>query len=512
MIAYGRDFPDPPAKEILSIFTQEPIPLCSVMALPEFPLELLPRSIGPMAAAVAEMTQTDAGMPATSALAVLAAAVGGRAVIDVRPGWREGLNLFTVTVAGLGERKSAVQAALTAPLRDAELQLMVTVSAERLEADTRKQIALKVAERARLEAGGKHGDRDKAIADAIAAAELAEAIEVPKVPRILADDTTVEALASLMAEQDGRIAVVSAEGGIFDVIAGRYSNNVPSLDVFLKGHAGDALRVDRKGRPPEYVEHPALTMALMIQPEFLAGIGANHAFRGRGLLARNLYCLPVSRVGSRKADAPCVSDDVSTAYRQFIVNLVIDFAGWKDPAVLTFDDEARTAVIALGNEIEPQLVGTGALAGLADWGAKYVGAVCRIAGLLHLAEHGVGGHRIPVTAATFASAAGIGAYYKEHAIAAFTRMRVDQTTSDAEYLLGLIRRSNQLEVSTRDLFTAAYRGRFRRVAELDPAIAVLVDHGWLVPEGRQATTGRGRPPSPRWHVHPSALSAQSAQR
>jgi replicative DNA helicase len=38
-------------------------------------------------------------------------------------------------------------------------------------------------------------------------------------------------------------------------MAGRYNQQVgPNLGVYLKGHAGDLLRVDRRGRPPEYVE------------------------------------------------------------------------------------------------------------------------------------------------------------------------------------------------------------------------------------------------------------------
>ena len=117
-------------------------------------------------------------------------------------------------------------------------------------------------------AAGKADDnaRDELLAQAISLHEAAEAIEIPPLPRILADDVTPEACASLLVEQDGRLAVISAEGGIFDIMAGRYSGHVPVLDVWLKGHSGDPLRVDRKGREPEYVERPALTLSLMVQP------------------------------------------------------------------------------------------------------------------------------------------------------------------------------------------------------------------------------------------------------
>jgi hypothetical protein len=80
---------------------------------------------------------------------------------------------------------------------------------------------------------------------------------VPPLPRWLVDDATPEALAGLLATY-GRIALLSPEGDVFDQMAGRYNQQVgPNLGVYLKGHAGDLLRVDRRGRPPEYVERPS---------------------------------------------------------------------------------------------------------------------------------------------------------------------------------------------------------------------------------------------------------------
>src|SRR5664279_4411928 len=145
---YGRDHPDPYAGPSNG-FVLEPTPLFSRCVLPAFPIQSLPESVRSMVLAVSEMTQTDLGMAATSSLGVLAASVGGRVVIEVRPGWREGLNLFTATVAAPGERKSAVQSAMSAPLTEAERLLVAKVSDEVREAETRQQIADKAAEKAR---------------------------------------------------------------------------------------------------------------------------------------------------------------------------------------------------------------------------------------------------------------------------------------------------------------------------------------------------------------------------
>jgi hypothetical protein len=168
--------------------------------------------------------------------------------------------------AAPGERKSAVQQAMSRPIFDVEQQLADAGVAARLEAETRNQVAKKAAEKLKHEAAkAAHTDAwDTAIADAIGAAEIADEIKVPAVPRIVADDVTPEAAASLLAEHAGRLAIMSAEGGIFDIIAGRYSR-LPNMDLWLKGHSGDPVKVERKGREPEYVRRPALTLGLMIQ-------------------------------------------------------------------------------------------------------------------------------------------------------------------------------------------------------------------------------------------------------
>lgn len=134
-------------------------------------------------------------------------------------------------------------------------------------------------------------------------AEL-EALPVVVAPRLVADDITPEKVAVLMAQHGERIALLSAEGGVFGIMAGRYQpNSSPNLDVFLKAHSGDRLTVDRIGRSPVRLEKPALTIGLAVQPDVIRRLADTPEFRGRGLLARFLYALPDSLVGSRDQPA-----------------------------------------------------------------------------------------------------------------------------------------------------------------------------------------------------------------
>jgi len=380
-----------PPMDAESLFDGDPIPLTAPMVLPPFPVDMLPDPVAAMVHTTSEACQTDPAMAGTCALSVLSACTGGHAVIEIRGGWVEPLHTYHLTIAASGERKSAVQKLLVAPVLDVEEELVAKSVGERLEAETRKQVAEAAAEKAKRDAA-KKADTDgwaDAMANAIGAAQIAASITVPVPPRLVVDDITPEAAGSVLAEQGGRMAVISAEGGIFDILAGRYSGNVPNLDLWLKGHSGDAFKVDRKGREPEYVRRPAITLGVMVQPDVLTALAGHLSFRRRGLLARLLYAYPVSRVGHRTIAPRSPDEEVVAAYGGHVRTLAAGLAKWlDDPAVLTLTPGAHAAMLRIETAVEPTLAGNGELATLAEWGSKYCGALARIAGMLHLSTHG----------------------------------------------------------------------------------------------------------------------------
>ena len=65
---------------------ERPVPLSAVPALPAFPVDAYPPWLRAEVLALSEFTQTPADLAATIVLSVLAAALGGRAVVEVRPG------------------------------------------------------------------------------------------------------------------------------------------------------------------------------------------------------------------------------------------------------------------------------------------------------------------------------------------------------------------------------------------------------------------------------------------
>ncbi|MEV6679591.1 DUF3987 domain-containing protein [Streptomyces erythrochromogenes] len=487
----------------------EPIPLNVQPKLPLFPISALPGWLGAYVAAVAEETQTPPDMAGALALSVLATAAGGRAVVQVRGRWREPTNLFVVVALGPANRKSSVFAAMTSPLYEAESSLVEGSNLAIVEAEVTVKMAREAADKAATQAAKAEGpERDNLIAEAIGLAQTAETLTVPVRPRLLADDATPEVVTTLLAEQGGRLAVMSAEGGIFDIIAGRYSG-IPNMEVFLKGHAGDRIRVDRRSRE-EFIAAPALTMGLAVQPSVLEDIGKNRGFDGRGLLARFLYCMPESLVGHRKINPGPVPAAVAATYERNVYALTLRLADWTDPLVIQLTPEADQALIAYEQGIEPQLRAKGGRLGhIGKWAGKLIGATARIAGLLHLAAHVDGGNNEPVTEATMRAAIEIADYFTAHALTVFDLMGADATQARARTLLDVLTANGWETVSRRDLFAKLSRAEFPTVADLEPAAALLEEHGYLRSDTPPRTGKRGRPPAPRYLVHPHLREGQT---
>lgn len=487
---------------------QEPIPLDARRSLPTFPLHVLPGWLADFCAGIAEETQTPADMAGALALSVLATAAGGRSVVQVRGRWHEPTNLFVVVALPPANRKSAVFSAMTSPLYEAEKTLAEQMAGRIVETELTQRMAREAAERAAAKAAAAEGpERDDLVAEAIALAQDAEEITVPPRPRLLADDSTPETVTTLMAEQGGRLAVMSAEGGIFDIIAGRYSGT-PNMEVFLKGHAGDRLRVDRRNRQ-EFLEAPALTMGLAVQPAVLEQIGKNRGFDGRGLLARFLYALPESLVGYRKISPTPVPETVAARYERNVIALTLSLAEQAEPVVLRLTERANEALVAYEQCVEPQLrVKGGQLGHIAKWAGKLIGTTARIAGLLHLAAHLRDGYGQAISQTTMLGAIEIGEYFADHALRVFDLMGADAAQARARSVLEVLAANGWGTVSRRDLFAKLSRSEFPTVADLEPAIALLEEHGYLRTHTPPRTGKRGRPPAPRYLIHPQLREVQ----
>jgi hypothetical protein len=321
-------------------------------------------------------------------------------------------------------------------------------------------------------------------------------------PRLLADDLTPETAANLLHTHGGRLAVLSAEGGLFATLAGRYSGT-PNLDVFLKGYSGDTVQVDRMGRPSEFVDSPAITIGLTVQPAIIDELAKTSLLRGTGLLARFLYSIPTNTVGHRLSRPGPIPTSVADAYDQHLCRLVHALAEWTDPAVLQFSPAADDLMADYQDHIEPKLDPDGGeWAHIGDWAGKLAGQAARLAALLHTAHHPAQPWAHPVADTTVAAARQLGDYFAAHALTVFDRLGSDPALEIARQVLAWVEKTGLRQFTRRDAFRENRSERVKAVADIDSALVALEDHGHIRMAPNPDRPGAGRKPSPTYAVHP----------
>ncbi len=483
--------------------------------LPPFPTDVLADWLRDFVLAEARATQTPVDLSAMLALSVIAAACAKKVIVQLKEGYFEPLNIYTVTSLPPGNRKSAVFSVVVKPLEEFERAEAKRSAGEIARSQTAFKIKESTLKRLREQAAQPNCKNREALTQEAAnlAAELEEThVGVPT--RCIVDDCTPEKLPGILQDQEGRIAVFSPEGDVFELMAGRYSSNRSSnFAVYLKGHAGDTIRVDRVGRSPEFIKDPAITLGLAVQPDVIRGLAAKDGFRGRGLLGRFLYSMPMSLLGRRETNPIPVSGDILSSYRTNTLALLalafgLDENGSPVPHILALSDEARECFMAFEFWIEPQLLEFGALGSLTDWAGKLAGAVGRIAGILHMAARAQekSPWETPIAKETVEQAICIGKYLIPHAKAAYAEMGADAIVEQAKRILRWIEHEQRWAFSKRDLHQAL-RGAvdFKRVSGLDLPLALLVTHGYIRERQEEAGSGPGRKPSPAYDVNPEVI-------
>lgn len=454
---------------------------------------------------LAEALQVPRELVLAMALAAVSTASQWHYKVLIQDDYREPVNCYVLCPLDPGNRKSATVAAVTNPFRVWERMQRDKLAPVIREATSRrltmeKAIAVK---------------REKA---AKATAEDLEALQreieqmeddlptIPCYPRLLADNVTPEALAVLLAEMRECLAILTAEGGIFDILAGMYNGKVPNLDLFLKTHSGgEAFRVDRRNAPPIILNEPLLSIGISPQPITLKERTASRIFRWRGLDARFWYFLPPSMLGRRKVEPDPLDPAIKAAWEARLLSLLP--SEWTENVPEKLDlhlsDAAYHAHVEFRDAVEKELAAGGEFSDMTDWGSKLPGAVARIAGLFHILTENRP-EAVPISADTMSRAISVGAFLTEHAKAAYQLMGVDERTEGAKKLLDWIRRTAPNQFTARDCWQYT-KGTFLHMAQVRDALQELEERNFIreIPPVKPQSVGR--PPSPSYLVNPAAL-------
>ncbi len=455
--------------------------------LPEFPVDCLPLELGNFVSEVAGSLQVAVDMPALLALSNCSYCVSGANYIKAKADWTEPLNLYTAVVMPPASRKSAVMSIITEPLKECEKQIIDRDKHVVQENQSQRRILEKRQEKLERDLAKDNDNSELQEELNKVNTQLANFVDLFS-PTILSTDATPEAIARLLFENNGKLGLFSAEGGIFGIMAGRYSSSTPNLDVYLQGHAGDSLKVNRIGRTTEYIEKPALTIGLAIQPTILENLKHKKFMQDCGLLARFLFAMPEQQKGTAHFE----TKEISTKNKEYYSNLISCLLNVKD-RTLTLDPTAKKSFGKYFENFESRLHGD--LDSIAFWVGKLRGAVLRIAGIMQLVKDN---SAIVVNAETIQSAIIIGNYLIIHAKAVFETMDFDRDLHLAHRILKWVKRHSLIEFSISEVFTALKTSQANSMEDFRQALEKLITHNYLR-KGMEKTKGR---PAERYYMNP----------
>ena len=478
-----------------------PIPLSTEHPTPTFPLHTLPGWAQHIIEQVARNIQTPEDLPATLLLGAIATIRLGKTWITYpRQNWRQPTNLYVAVAVPPSIGKTPVKNLIFKPIEELEKQQIDIQRYACLEHNSEKQLLEKrqrniIDEVTKIKSNdittnGNYKDELQHINQ-----RLAE-LTPPPTGQIFVDDITTEALGIALQETGGHIAIISAEGGIFDRIAGMYSDNgKSSLDLYLEGWSGGQYKVNRVRREPIHIPSANITIVCTIQPKTLDDIGQNKDMQGRGFLARFLLTQPSDNVGYRdRISHNHTSHEIETIYTNQIHRI------YNTPHTeLELTGQTSDIFADYDQHLENQLAPGQPLEHLAEWIGKLRSNIIRIAALLH---HIWNEQTTTISETTIQQAIQIGNYYLQHAQKIADRWGATPTIAQAKTIYEWAERNKLKTFTVRDVYSANRR-RFPTADDTRDPLLLLVERGWIRPlfDGPLVTGRRGEK-SPEFATHP----------
>jgi len=442
-----------------------------------FPTVALPRAAADLVRKGADAMQVDEGMLGPLAMGAMSAAIGNARAVELSSSWREPAILWVVVVAPSGAGKSP------------SLEL-VTRSAERRDSDS-----FRVYEDERREHAA-------ALIEHKRSKSILPPPEPPACERFVTNDTTLEALAAMLAASPRGLLLACDELAAWLGGFTRYSgaNGRPSSEAarWLPMHRAGSVKVDRKTSPPLRIERAALNIAGLIQPGVLASALTGVDYDS-GLVARLLLAMPPTPV--RKWSPGGLSPMSEGAYAAMVgqlyaLDVIEDEHGAPEPIALTLDDEAARVWADYYDALNRDMAGaderTRAML------AKLEGGAARMAMVIHLGRvaggEGVDPDRIDGD--SMARGVALAVWFRREAERVYDRLGESEDDAERRALVEWVRSKGPEGATARQLTDSgprAFRGD-RQAAEAALADLAATDgFRWEY----QPQTGRGKPKVPR---------------
>ncbi len=463
-----------------AMLTANPEPVGQQLQFERFPTELLGAPLTEFVESSAAAMCCDPSYVALPLLSALASAIGNTRRIELKPGWSEPSIIWTAIVGNSGTLKSPA------------IQLAVSSIVDK---QTRESRVYETRKKTYREESQRHKRLKKNPAN-LQEGECPplEPIE-PVLERYWCDDTTVEAIAPILANQPRGILMVRDElSGWLESFDRYVQGKGGDVAKWLELHGGRTMAIDRKTSGYISIPHAAVSIAGGIQPEVLKR-SLRREFHENGLAARLLLASPPTQPKrwSTKHVPREVQANVTRLFEALLnVPMDRDQHGQPKPRLLQLDSSGLEVWETFYNEHANEQVGlSGELA--AVW-SKLEGYAARLALVVHMVCVASNDSTLENTELVDAECVRAGVelarWFGREAVRIHQMKTESQQEKERRELVELIRRKGG-SISTRELQQSVKAIKTAQDAEVK--LRDLVDCGTCETENVRSGPKGGRP-------------------
>jgi hypothetical protein len=293
---------------------------------------------------------------------------------------------------------------------------------------------------------------------------------------LIVGDVTPEKLVNVMKSQKGKMTIALDEASILDIWGGRYGDSV-YLDPYLNGYSCVEIRLFRMNRT-DVIEKPNLSMILAMQPKYLKRFVSNEKFIDNGLVGRFLFCNCRSNLGFRKSSLQKgIDQKTAKSYFDKFFEMLRRGNEFEKPKDLNLSPGAKEKYFEYYDKVEKRLRPGGEWEEFKEYGSKKVGAMLRIAGLFHCAEH-TGPEGEDISRGEIERATEVIECLNIHAKSLFLESFTKRNVEEMEYLIKKMKEINKPEFSVRELFRKCQR-KFEKVKMLEEKLEELEERNYI---------------------------------
>lgn len=447
---------------------------------PPFPIEMLPERI---AAPVKEFARYASMSQASTFLAVatmLSGAVGRDLLIQTGADRYCHLNIFTLVFSPTGNGKSLYLERAEVPLKQKAKEIAESHEDHIEDIDFQLEgLEDQIEEAVKLMSDGPTHEKGKALFKQLK--KRKRDLIASKDEKIYwVEDYSIQELGKLLRKSDEQLVSVSDEAVdcILNLLGANNKNGKPEDSIYNKAYSGRGGRVDRISRDPVLLHNPWMAIHWVTQPEKIPMLYNSKSIDGCGFLERCIAYHDTSKPKFLGWNGLQVNQDIAAKYDHLWRSLFDFFRKGEggERTIMTSAEAADFMMYRTKDNIERRADGD--LQPISGFAARWVENGWRLAGILHVAEHGVNAHQHELSLSTAQAAMCIMDWFCLHQQQLLKQRQQDKMNDRTTKFIKIIRERKGLTLKQLDNdYRFSYDESKQIVADNPLALAITYRSG-----------------------------------